>query len=436
MTAGRDGSPFDVVIAGAGVVGMACARALQRAGLRVCVVDPRPPGTLCSYGNAGVIATDHVLPLASLETLRRLPAMLCDPDGPLALPPSRLPALVPWFLRFAGACLPARVEAGVRATAALTGRALDAWQRELAASGGSGLLVRHGMYAVYSSDAGFARDADERARARSLGVAWEPLTGDELGRREPALSSALRHAAYFPDVAHVLSPSRVVDCLRDAFVAAGGTLLQERVTRIEPGPDGVAAALGTGRLRGRHAVIAAGLESRELCSTLGWDPPLVAEMGYHVTFPAAGLLGAPVAAAEHGFIATPMDGHLRVAGTVEFARREAPPSWRRAEVLTARARTLFRDPLPPAAERWRGSRPTLPDYLPAIGPLPGHPRVLAAFGHQHIGLTTAAVTGELIRDLLTGRPPVVDPTPYRCARFGLRRQPRRFRSGPRNDAPA
>ncbi len=434
MTLGRDGHPFDAVVAGAGVVGMACARALQRAGLRVCVVDPRPPGTLCSYGNAGVIATDHVLPLASTETVRRLPAMLRDPDGPLVLPPSRLPALLPWFLQFARASLPARVEAGVQATAALTGRALGAWQRELAASGGARLLIRRGMYAVYSSDAGFARDAGERTRARALGVAWQPLTGDELRRREPALGPAIRHAAYFPDVAHVTSPARVVGCLRDAFVAAGGTLLQDRVTRIESGPNGVVAALETGRLRGRHAVIAAGLDSRGLCRTLGWDPPLVAEMGYHVTFPAADRLGAPVAAAEHGFIVTPMDDHLRVAGTVEFARREAPPSWGRAEVLTVRARTLFRDPLPAAAERWRGSRPTLPDYLPAIGALPGSPRVLAAFGHQHIGLTTAAVTGELIRDLLTGRPPVVDPTPYRCLRFGVPRF--RFFPGPRNGAPA
>jgi glycine/D-amino acid oxidase-like deaminating enzyme len=409
---------YDVLVAGAGVVGVACARALQRAGLRVCLTDPEPPGSGCSFGNAGVVATEHVLPLARLQTLLRLPAML-GRDGPLYLKPTRLPGLLPWFARFAGACRPGQVARGTRGIAALTARALPAWQRELAASGGRELLQTRGMYSVYRSERAFLGDARERELARRLGVRWELLDGAALREREPALNGALRHAVFYPDVAHVLSPHKTASCLAGAFVAAGGTLLDEAVTGITSRPHEVEATLRRRRVRSRYLVVAAGLASREVCGLLGWTPPLAAEMGYHLTFPGAGgLLDAPVAAAEDAFIATPMDDHLRVAGTVEFARREAPAAWHRAERLARQAAGLFAEPLPAPGDRWRGSRPSLPDFLPAIGPIPGHPRVIAAFGHQHIGLTTAAVTGELVRDMVRGETPEVDVAPYAPARFG------------------
>jgi glycine/D-amino acid oxidase-like deaminating enzyme len=409
---------FDVLVAGAGIVGLACARALQRAGCSVCLIDPEPPGNGCSFGNAGVIATEHVLPLARPRVLWRAPTMLRR-HGPLYLKARRLPGLLPWFARFAAACRPATVERGTRAIAALTSHSLEAWQRELAASRGIHLLQSHGMYSVYRSGAAFAADADERDLAERLGVRLEVLCGDELRQREPALGGDLQHAVFYPDVAHVLSPLGVVRCLADAFATAGGTLLQAAMTGLESQPHQVTAAVGPRTVAGRYVVVAAGLGSRALCRGLGWTPPLVAEMGYHLTFPgAAEYLRAPVAAAEDAFIATPMGDHLRVAGTVEFARREAAPAWHRADRLGRQAAGLFREPLPPVQGRWRGSRPTLPDFLPAIGPVPGHPRIIAAFGHQHIGLTTAAVTGELVRDLVRGDAPAIDPAPYAPARFG------------------
>jgi D-amino-acid dehydrogenase len=139
-------------------------------------------------------------------------------------------------------------------------------------------------------------------------------------------------------------------------------------------------------------------------------------MGYHVSFDPLEL-SAPVAIAGRGFMATPLDGELRIAGTVEFARAEAAPDWRRAELLERQARRLFGPVLSPLRNRWRGSRPTLPDFLPAIGPLRPGSSVYAAFGHHHIGLTTAAVTGQLICDAMLGRKPRFDPVPYKPDRF-------------------
>lgn len=415
-----------MLVIGAGVVGMACARALQRDGFEVCVVDPEPPGNGCSYGNAGILATDHVLPLARPEVLRRVPRMLLARDGPLYLKAARVPALLPWLARFAAACRPARVAGGIRAMAALTGAALPAWERELEASGARDLLVARGMYAVYRSAAACHDDAAERGIAGELGVAWECLGGAELRRREPGLAPNLSHAVYYPGVAHVRDPVELVRRLAAAFQRDGGALLENRVVRLAPAPHQVTAELERGRLRCRYAVVAAGLASRALCAGLGWRPPLIAEMGYHLTLPGAeSRLSAPVAAAEDGFIATPMAGHLRLAGTVEFAAREAPPTWRRADMLHGLAAGLFREALPGPGARWRGSRPSLPDFLPAIGPLPGAPRVLAAFGHQHVGLTTAAVTGALVCDLVAGRRGELDPAPYAPMRFAAATRGRR-----------
>jgi glycine/D-amino acid oxidase-like deaminating enzyme len=406
-----------VLVVGAGVVGMACARALQNAGRQVLVIDPEPPGEGCSYGNAGVIATEHVLPMARLAVLRRVPAMLLDRQGPLYLKLRRLPGLLPWFARFALASRPSRVDAGTHAIAALTGRALAAW-RALLGPEGAGLLRARGLYTVYRSVAAFERDAPERTLATAFGVPWEALDGAGLRAREGALSTELIRAVWYPEVAHVTDPRGLVRHLNEAFLAAGGRSLPARANRLAARADGVIAELEDDVVRARQVVVAAGLGSRPLCAGLGRTVPMVAEMGYHVAVPGAeDRLTAPVNCAEGGFIVTPMTGHLRAAGTVEFARHEAEPAWHRARAIHRGASRLFRDPLPEPSARWRGSRPTLPDFLPAIGPLPGHPRVLAAFGHQHIGLTTAAVTAELIADLACGRPSDIDLAPYDPGRF-------------------
>ncbi|MEQ9003390.1 MAG: FAD-dependent oxidoreductase, partial [Pseudomonadales bacterium] len=347
-----------MLVIGAGVVGMACALTLQRRGRAVWVADPQAPGAGCSFGNAGVIATDHVLPLARLDVLRRVPRMLLDADGPLYLKAARVPGLLPWFARFALAARPGRVAAGTRAIADLTGRALPAWQR-LLGNDGARLLKRQGMYTVYRSARAFDADAAERELAAGFGVPWEALDGDALRIREPALGTGLERAAYYPGVAHVTDPQGVVRHLADAFAQAGGRLIEAAVTGLDAAADGVRASTDAGPIAAGHLVIAAGLGSRGLCRRLGMRVPLAAEMGYHVTVAGAQQrLGAPVAVADGGFIVTPMRDHLRAAGTVEFARREGPPAWHRADALWRQGSALFREPLPAATGRWRGSRPT------------------------------------------------------------------------------
>lgn len=411
-----------MAVVGAGVVGLACARRLQRAGRAVALVDPEPPGSGCSHGNAGVIAVDHVLPLARPEVLAHLPGMLLDRRGPLYLRASRVPRLTPWMIRFAAACRPARVERGTRALAALTRGALEAWQEELEAAGAAHLLCRRGMYVAYRSEKALRAHAAERAAQRHLGVRWEVLAPGELQRREPALSAELRHAVHYPEVAHVQNPAALSALLVERFRRDGGMLLAQEAVAFRSEPHQVVIRLRRGRLRSRYVVLAAGFGARRLCASLGLRVPLAAELGYHVAFAGAeDRLSAPVALAEPGFLLTPMADELRAAGTVELAATLPPVDWRRADALEQAARLALREALPAPAGRWRGARPSLPDSLPAIGPIPGHPRIVAAFGHQHVGLTTAAVTGALVCEMVQGERPELDMAPYDPGRFTFSR---------------
>ena len=405
-----------IAVVGAGVVGMACARALQRAGQQVVVVDPEPPGAGCSHGNAGVIALDHVLPLARPEVLRGLPAMLGASDSPLYLKLSRVPGLAPWLLRMAWASRPAAVERGSIALANLVRGAVDAWIEELESCRARELLVRAGSYLAYETPRDYQKGKTQRDVMRERGVDTRDLHGHEVAARLPALAPVHR-GLYYPDSAHVLNPRRVVETLANAFCASGGTLETRSVERLAMNETGVTVEARDWRLEASKVVIAAGWQSAALCAPLGCPVPLGVEMGYHVSFDPLDGLAAPVAIAGRGFMATPLDGELRIAGTVEFARSEVAPDWRRTELLERQARRLFGPVLSPLRNRWRGSRPTLPDFLPAIGPLQPGSSVYAAFGHQHIGLTTAAVTGQLICDAILGRQPPFDPAPFSPDRF-------------------
>jgi D-amino-acid dehydrogenase len=411
------GTEDPVTIIGAGVVGMACAVELQRAGFAVHVVDGGAPGEGCSQGNAGLIAADHVLPLATPGILRRVPGMLLHPTGPLAIRPAYLPRLAPWLARFVANAAPARVDRLGAALAALSLPALDAWRDLLRSLGAGALLEERGWLLLYRSEAGFQRDADERRRQRALGVAVEELGPDELRQHEPALGDArLARGVLFPDSAHSVNSFRLVQELAAAVARNGGRFTRAEVRGIEREPRRLltdAGPIPVGRL-----VVAAGAWSKPLARDLGHRVPLETERGYHIHLADPGLsLVRPLGDAERKFFLTPMETGLRIAGTVELGGLAAPPNWRRADVLLAQAQDLLPGLNAAEPKRWMGFRPTLPDSLPVIGPSPKVPDTWFAFGHQHLGLTLAAVTGRMIAAMVAGRPSPIDARAYRIDRF-------------------
>ena len=400
-----------VAVIGAGVVGMAAARAIQRTGRSVVVLDPLEPGRKTSFGNAGYIAIDHLLPLARPAIVKRLPRMLMDSKGPLTVHLPSLPYLVPWMARFARAALsPVEVRRGIDSLAALMRDANTAWKSEIQYSGLGSLFRSKGALYVYETEAGFRNGSDQRALQRAEGVVFEELSGDQARALAPGLAPHIVHGVLYPEGMHTVDPYRVTLALAERFTAEGGRIEKAQVTGFD--------VVGAGRDRrvtrvltpsGATAVdgvvICAGRASGDITRHLGFRAPLVAERGYHVMLePDNVRFDLPVAPSERGFFITPMQDGLRLAGTVELGAPDKPESWHRADILVRHLAELFPGVGGAEKSRWMGERPSLPDFRPAIGSAPGHANVWCGYGHQHVGLTLATATARLIVAAMDGEP--------------------------------
>lgn len=396
----------DIAIIGGGVIGIACARILQRAGRQVTVVDAGEIGRGCSFGNAGLIAVDHVQPLARPDVLLGAFGMLANPLGPLHLRWASLPSLLPWLVRFALASRPSAVRKGTDILALLLRNAVPAWRQLASEPGEANLFQRQGYLTLFETAQAARAAEDENRLLLEHGIRFEPVSGSGIRAMCPALKPQMHAGRFHPDAIYTTDPFGLVQNLYRRFVGDGGIVVEgRRVLRIltEAGAA-VGLQLQDGELKADNVVLTAGNGSPDLIRPLGVKAPLTSERGYHVMVEAGKVpLNIPLLFAERGFVATPMASGLRLAGTVELGAHA--PDWKRADVLRRHAAELFDRPGLAEQTRWFGDRPTLPDYLPMIGMVPGYRNVTLAFGHQHLGLTLAAITAELVGDILrTGAP--------------------------------
>lgn len=413
-----DPKQADIVVVGAGIIGVACALQLARQGRQVVVLDPQAPGMGASYGNAGHLATEQVFPIADLSILKRLPAMLLDPMGPLRLDWTYLPRALPWFIRLLLNLRPARYQRTVAGLRALNEGSLGAWQRLLQSIGQAPLLREDGSLLVYErAESRAALDAVQQ-RMRQQGVAVDFWSGDAVRKAAPQLSDAIQGGLFFPATGHFLDPYTVVGELVNAAKAEGVQFLQQRVLDGRLEGSGVSLMTNQGVLTAQQVLIACGAHSAKLTAALtGKQVPLDTERGYHLMLPQEQQrLPFAVTSLERKFIMTPMTGGLRLAGTVEFAGLDRPANMQRAWQLHRLSKGLFRHELSDSeATPWMGFRPSLPDSLPIIDRV-CEGKVLLAFGHQHLGLTQAAVTAEWVGQLAAGER-VPELQPYRLDRF-------------------
>ena len=409
----------NIIVIGAGIVGLGCAYHLRKDGLAVTVVDRDPEGDKASFGNAGGIGISEVVPAAVPGVFWRVPGWLLDPLGPLALRPSHAPRLLPWLLRFSRSAAPREVRRISAALAALNLRVYDDLVPMLAATGLAGELERKGALSVYETEAGYRRDGAEWALKRSLGIETVKISGEEARRMEPALGPIVRRAIVTPQWGHVSDPKRIVDGLRRWLQANGVQFLRGEAKAIAASGNPAVILADSGTLSAPRLVVAAGAWSGALARGIG-DPVLLeSERGYNTTLPAPGVtLGQEVIFAERKFTATPLSCGLRIGGAAEFAGLRAPPNYRRSRALVTLARLYLPGLEAAGGTEWMGHRPATPDGLPVISASPGHADIFYAFGHGHVGLTQSATTGRLIADLVRSRPPVVDLSPYSIARFG------------------
>ncbi|MBY5588325.1 FAD-binding oxidoreductase [Rhizobium leguminosarum] len=412
-----------VAVVGAGLVGLCTALWLQRMGHRVIIIDPAPPlgdasyRQACSYGNACTFAPHGVVPVATPGVIWRVPGMLLNPLGPLAIVWRYLPQLVPWLRAFLASSTKAEVERIAGTLAALLSHADAAWQPLVTQAGAEGLKRHDGCLYLYKSEAQFrAADAENALRERH-GVAMDQLDRADIQGMEPNLAPLYHKGVLFRDAYVFSSPRQLAFALAEAVINGGGEIVRAEVSAIEPRYNSIRLRIGDKQIPADHAVVAAGAHSRKLTASIGDRVLLDTERGYHVLFPQAGnLLSRPVCYPEHGFYMVPMADGLRAAGTVELGGLAAPLNPRRTAMIREGVKILL-----PAAgqgsDEWLGFRPSMPDSLPVIGSSRHLPRVTYAFGHGHLGLTLSALTGYLVSQLVAGQPPAVDLAPLRPDRF-------------------
>jgi D-amino-acid dehydrogenase len=405
----------EVVIVGAGIVGLACGYHLLQDGHRVTILDRDPEGDRASHGNAGGIAVPEIVPASSPGLWARVPGWLIDPLGPLSIRPSHLPKLLPWLGRFLRAGSPRSVEAGARALAALNARTYDDLTPMLDAIGRAADLNRAGALCVYESEAGPARDQREWDLRARLGVAFTRVTGEQARAAEPALGPRVQCAIELPTWSHVSDPKRIVTALRDWVRGRGAAIVAGEAVDFQAAD--VVTSQGR-RVPFEVGVVAAGAWSAALAKRIGDRALIESERGYNATVPAPDVtLSREIIFAERKFVATPLASGLRIGGAAEFAGLDAPANFRRSEALLALARLYLPGLRSEGAAAWMGQRPATPDSLPIIGRSPRRRNILYACGHGHLGLTQAATTGRLIADLIGERTPPIDTAPYSIARF-------------------
>jgi D-amino-acid dehydrogenase len=412
-----------VGVIGAGMVGITAASFLQRDGHTVFVLDPGAPGEGASFGNAGCLNGSSVVPMSMPGTVRNVPRWLTDPLGPLAIRWRYLPTVTPWLVRFVRAGAPERVKAQARALRALLAPSVETLLPLARSAGVADLIHRAGHLWVYRSEESYAKDQAAWKLRRDNGVIVTELDADQLRQAEPALSREFTRGILVEENGHLGNPHRMVRGLAEELQRNGSEIHMARATGF---------ALEGGRLkairsdRGEFpcdaAVVAAGAWSKPLAVALGDRVPLETERGYHIMIRNPEVMPRlPVADADGKFVGTPMETGLRFAGTVELAGLAAPPDWRRARILLEQGRRLL--PGLKASYReeelsvWMGHRPSLPDSLPCLGPSAGSPDVVYAFGHGHVGMAASPMTGKLVADLVAGRAPGIDITPFRAGRF-------------------
>ncbi|KKO45632.1 hypothetical protein WG68_09630 [Arsukibacterium ikkense] len=406
-----------LIVVGAGIIGLSSAVFLQQAGFTVTLLDPAQPGTGCSFGNAGHFATEQVFGLAQPALLRQLPAMLLKADSPLSIRAGYLLQAMPWFIRFLANMAPHRRAAIQQALTALNRQSLPSWQLLLQHCQAQPLLQQQGALLVSEQPAARQLQAQYTAYQQA-GIAVRLLPQAELLQLEPALSANIACGLEFTEVGHTANPFALCQQLFNTFRQQGGQYLPYKLLRIIPQGQQQRLQTDQGELCCDTLLIAAGAASHRLCHQLGWKVPLEAERGYHLMVNAVPL-SRPVSSAERKFIMTPMHSGLRLAGTAEFAGLNATANYRRADMLQHHASALLTAPLAPldSNSRWCGNRPSLPDSLPVLGACPRHQGIYYNFGHQHLGLTQAAFSAELISQCLQQQATAIDITPFRINRF-------------------
>lgn len=415
-----------VVVIGAGIVGTSTAIELLKDGHSVTIVEPGEPGgrQAASYGNSGWLSPASIIPMSMPGLWKKVPGMIADPAGPLAIRWRHILRLMPWLLRFVNAG--ASVKKVERTASILSSLLHDAPDRHMALAAEIGrpdLIVRKGLIYAYPDRDAFEAEALAWRLRRENGVVYRELSAAELHELEPGIAERYSFAVLVEDGGHCVDPGGYVGAIVAHAVKLGAKRQTAKATGFKIESGHLAGVLTeTGFIACDRVVISAGIHSKALAAEAGDDVPLESERGYHVVIPHDIAVGAmPIMPGDGKMGNNPTLAGLRIAGQVELASTSEEPDWARADILLRHARRTYPALSAPFDEsridRWMGHRPSTPDGLPVIGHSSRSQDIFYAFGHGHIGLATGPVSGRIVADLIAGRAPSIDVANFSASRF-------------------
>ena len=410
-----------VAIVGGGIVGIACAHYLSRAGYAVTVIDQDRIGGGCSHGNCGHICASHVLPLNEPANLLAALRSLVNPRAPFRVKPQWRPSLLRWFWEFARRCNHRHALSAGGAMKSILDASIREYEALFQADEFEAQWQPLGLLYVLRTRRGMERFAAQDAMLRdTFGVAARRLEGSELPEFEPALRPGLAGGFLYDGDAFLRPDALTGNWTR--WLASRGVRFEEgnRVQGVEKTAGEITRLLtDTGEVTADHYVFATGAWSTAMAAALGCPVPIEPGKGYSITTtrprtcPRHAMLFA-----EHRVGATPFDDGFRLGSMMEFSGFDATIPSRRIQQLIDSARHYLHEPAgEEVLETWCGWRPMTWDSLPVIGAVPGLANGVLATGHHMLGMTMAPATGRLVAEIIGERPTHIDPAPYSPARF-------------------
>ena len=410
----------NIIVLGAGIVGVSVAWHLARRGHAVTLVDRREPGRETSFGNAGIIQREAVRPYAFPRDLGTLLRVLPNRQVDIRYRPAGMVGaagpLLQYWINSGGA----RYQRIVEEWASLIVRCQEAHAPMIEAADAEALVSQGGWLELYRT----RKAMDERLKVaredhERFGVEYEPLDAEALRAVEPHLDPGLVGAIRWTQPWMVADPGALVQAYAKSFEELGGHLMQASIEDLDPVGNGWRVTTSEGALEAQEVVVAMGPWTGKLLSRLGLHAPLFVKRGYHMHYSAdeGAQLNHWVMDAEEGFLLEPMRAGIRLTTGAELADLDAPPQYRQLAAAEKAARRLFPLGKRRDAEPWKGARPCLPDMKPVIGSAPGKEGLWLAFGHGHQGFTLGPATGELLAQMMDGETPAIDMTPFRFERF-------------------
>lgn len=409
----------DVTVLGAGIIGVCSALHLQEKGLNVTLIDRLEPGEATSYGNAGVISPWSCVPQSMPGLWKSVPKWMLDPQGPVRARLSILPRLLPWSLEFFRNAQMDRLQAIADTMAVLVSDNAIAYKALLQGTGQEDLVRDSWNVSVFRGQG--TPNLDDLAWKLRIdrGAPVEVVDRGALKEIEPDLSDEYHSAVVFKDQARAHNPSKICKALAEKAVNNGARFVKGDVQDVRPTGSGGFDLIVDGRLMPvNKLVLCGGIWSDKLLRNLGIKLPLMAERGYHLEFQDPGVsLNNSLLDVSQKFIVSSMEGGIRSAGTAEFAHVDAPPDYRRADMLEPLTKRMLPGLNTSKPKRWMGARPSFPDNLPVIDRMPGFENLFGAFGHSHYGLGMAPGTGRLLAQIVTDTRPNAGLEGVRVARF-------------------